>query len=157
MPFPFLLRRDTSPKLRILQFCQLSITGLTILATFLAAVVPSTHKGFTFGLLYSLILTSCTTTFLVYKEQTRAAQGTLSKAKYVKYQLHKLFAAAGMSVLGFIASAATPKGPDDTKRPGQQGLWIGGVKVNKWQGMILWMVFFNWYGLQIPCLTMSRY
>jgi len=144
MPYSFALNRDTSPKLRILQLCQLSITGLTILATFLAAVIPSQHKGFTFGILYSLIFTSCTTTFLVHKEQIRAKQGTLTKDKYIKYQLLKIFAAVGMSVLAFIASAATPKGPIDTKIPGQQGLWIGGVKVNKWQGMILWMVFFNW-------------
>lgn len=144
MPFRFALGRGTSPKLRILQLCQLSITACTIVAVFLTAVIPSRHKGFTFGLLYSSILTSCTTTFLVHKELRRAAQGTLTKDKYIKYQLLKIFAALGLSVVAFVASAATPKGPVDVKKPGDQGLWIGGIKVNKWQGMILWLVFFNW-------------
>ncbi|KAF2846703.1 hypothetical protein T440DRAFT_501579 [Plenodomus tracheiphilus IPT5] len=161
MPFPFTLARDTSPKLRVLQACQLSIAGLTIIATFLAAVIPSKHKGFTFGILYSLIFTSCTTAFLVYKEQTRAAQGSLTKDKYVKYQLFKMVAAVGCSILGFIASAATPKGPSDPKRPGQSGLWIDGIKVNKWQGMIMWMIFFNWVFLWAGlfyscCMTGNR-
>lgn len=144
MPFPFALPRDTSPRLRILQLCQLSITGLTILATFFAAVIPSKHKSFTFGLLYSLILTSFTTTYLVYKEQKCAAQGILSKDKYVKYQLFKIIAAAGLYFVGFIAHLASSSGEKEVKHPGEQGLWIGNVKVNRWQGMILWMNFFNW-------------
>lgn len=144
MPFPFALPRDASRKLRILQTCQLSITGLTILATFFAAVIPSKHKGFTFGLLYSLILTSFTTTFLVYKEQKCAAQGILTKDKYVKYQLFKIIAAGGLYIIGFIAHLATPTGEKDVRRPGEQGLWIGEVKVNKWQAIIMWMSFFNW-------------
>ncbi|KAI8938179.1 hypothetical protein NX059_005844 [Plenodomus lindquistii] len=161
MPFPFALARDVSPKLRILQACQLSIAGFAVIATFLAAVVPSKHKGFTFGILYSLIFTSCTTTFLVYREQTRAAQGNLSKDKYVKYQMFKMAAAVGCSVLGFIASSLTPKGPADHKRPGQTGLWIDGIKVTKWQAMIMWMIFFNWVFLWASlfyscCMTGSK-
>ncbi|CAO2654053.1 Nn.00g107860.m01.CDS01 [Neocucurbitaria sp. VM-36] len=132
-----------STRLRAIQICQLSVVLLTILATLLAAVIPQKHKGFTFGLLYSLILTSITTTFLVRKEQIRAANGTLGKDKYVKYQLFKIIAAAGLYVVGFVAFLAS-SGGNDTRKPGEQGLWIGGVKVNKWQGMILWIHFFNW-------------
>ncbi|KAH9861695.1 hypothetical protein J1614_011448 [Plenodomus biglobosus] len=144
MRFPFTLAQNVSPKLRILQACQLSIAGLTLLATLLAAVIPSKHKGFTFSILYSLILTSCTTTFLVYKEQQRAAQGMLSKDKYAKYQMFKMGAAVGSSIVGFVASCATPNGPADAKRPGEMGLWVDGIKVNRLQGMVMWMIFFNW-------------
>lgn len=145
MPFPFALPRDASHKLRIIQLAQLSITALTIVATFLTAVVPSKHKGFTFGFLYYLIFTSITTTFLVYKEQVNAARGTLTKDKYVKYQLFKIIAAVGLTIVAFVASSATPSGPEDVHRPGEQGWWINGVKVNKWQGYIMKINFFNWY------------
>ncbi|KAJ4374851.1 hypothetical protein N0V83_001929 [Neocucurbitaria cava] len=131
-----------STRFRAIQICQLSVVFLTTVATFLAAVIPQKHKAFTFGLLYSLILTSITTTFLIRKEQGRAANGTLGKDKYVKYQLFKIFAAAGLYVVGFVAFLAS-SGGNDTRKPGEQGLWIGGVKVNKWQGMIFWIHFFN--------------
>ncbi|KAF1943843.1 hypothetical protein EJ02DRAFT_452898 [Clathrospora elynae] len=144
MPFPFALPRDASPRLRILQLCQLSIAGLTILATFFAAVIPQKSKAFTFSLLYSLIFTSMTTTFLVYKEQKCAAAGTLSKEKYVRYQLFKIAGAFGMSVVGFIAYVITSPIGDDKHRQGEQGLWLNGHKVGKWQSLILWMNFFNW-------------
>lgn len=114
------------------------------------------RHSFTFGLLYSLILTSITTTFLIRKEQVRAANGTLGKDKYVKYQLFKIFAAAGLYVVGFVAFLAS-SGGNDTRKPGEQGLWIGGVKVNKWQGMILWIHFFNWYVVSLFdwCVSMK--
>lgn len=104
----------------------------------------SLYVRFTFGLLYSLILTSITTTILVRKEQIRAGNGTLTKDKYVKYQLFKLIAAAGLYVVGFIAFLAS-SGGNERQRPGEQGLWIGGVKINKWHGMIIWLNIFNWY------------
>ncbi|KAF1848763.1 uncharacterized protein K460DRAFT_364735 [Cucurbitaria berberidis CBS 394.84] len=149
-----------SPRLRAIQICQLGIVSLTILATLLTAVIPSKHTAFTFGLLYPLILTSITTTILVRKEQIRALNGTLNKDKYVKYQLFKIIAAAGLYVVGFIAQLVTSSG-NEVRKPGEQGLWIGGVKVNKWQGAILWMSFFNWVFLWASlfyscCMTGQR-
>ncbi|KAH7366593.1 hypothetical protein BKA66DRAFT_425078 [Pyrenochaeta sp. MPI-SDFR-AT-0127] len=132
-----------SPRLRAIQIAQSSIVIFTIVATLLTAAIPSKHKFFTFGLLYSLILSSITTTYLLRKEQIRAINGTLTKDKYVKYQLFKIIAAAGLYVVGFIGHVASPGG-NDVQKPGEQGLWIGGVKINKWQGLIIWMNFFNW-------------
>jgi hypothetical protein len=141
---------DASPRLKAVQIAQLSIVILTLIATFLAAVIPQKHKSFTFSLLYSLILTSITTTFLVRKEQLAAATGALTKDKYVKYQLIKMISAVGLYIVGFIMFLATPNG-HDTQRMGEQGLWMKGVKVNRYQGWILWMHFFNWY-VNIPGL-----
>jgi len=133
-----------SIRLRVLQTCQLSIAFLTIFAAFLTLVIPSKTKKFTFGLLYCLILTSITTSILVRKERVRAANGTLSKDKYFKYQIFKFIAALGMSVIGSVAFfVATPSG-NATQKPGEQGLWIHGHKLNRWQGMIIWLNFFNW-------------
>jgi hypothetical protein len=135
---------NTSPRLKIIQACQLLIVCLTILATFFAAVIPQKHKAFTFGLLYPLILTSCSTTFLVLREQRRARQGTLTKDKYVKYQLFKLFAAFGLSFVGFILDFFTHDAKCDAQRPGEQGLWVRCIKVNRWQGLIMLMNAVNW-------------
>ncbi|KAL1598906.1 hypothetical protein SLS60_008051 [Paraconiothyrium brasiliense] len=139
------LPRDASPRLKAIQGCQMAIALLTIVATFLAAIVPQKHKAFTFGLLYPLILISCSTTFVVVREQRRAREGTLTKDKYVKYQLFKLFAAFGLAFLAFVLSLVLgeKKVECDVKRPGEQGLWLGCIKVNKWQALILWMNAFN--------------
>ena len=147
MAFLFGLPRDASPRLKAIQGLQLSITALTILATFFAAVVPHKHKRFTLGLLYPLIFVSCSTTFLVHREQRRAREGTLTKQRYVKYQLYKLFGGFALAFVGFIADIATSDQNCDAKRPGETGLWLRCIKVNTWQGLILWLNFFNWYVL----------
>jgi hypothetical protein len=105
-----------------------------------------THSSirFTFGLLYTLILTSISTTAILRKEQIRAQNGTLTKKVYVKYQIIKLGSALALSVVGFIGHLAS-SGGDDARKPGQQGVWVGGVKLNKWHGMIILMNVFNWY------------
>jgi hypothetical protein len=138
------LPRDASPRLKFIQGAQLTLVFLTLLATFLAAVIPHKHKAFTFGLLYPLILTSCSTTFLVYREQRRAREGTLTKNKYARYQLFKLLAAFGLAFVGFVLDIATSDGECDEKRPFETGLWLRCIKVNAWQGVILWMNMFNW-------------
>ncbi|KAL6710612.1 hypothetical protein ACN47E_008660 [Coniothyrium glycines] len=144
MVFFWNLPSDASPRLKAIQGCQLAIVSLTTLATSLAAIIPQKHKAFTFGLLYPLILTSCSTTFLVLREQRRVREGTLSKQRYVRYQLFKLFAAFGLSFVGFFLDFFTSDDNCDAKRPGENGLWIRCIKVNKWQGMIMWLNFFNW-------------
>jgi len=137
------LPSDASPRLKALQIAQLSIVFLTMIATFLTAVIPQEHKAFTFGLLYSLIGTSITTTILVRKEQLAALKGALTKDKYVKYQLFKMISAVGIYIIGFIAFLASPGG-NHVQKPGEQGLWIHGVKINRYQGWIIWMSIFNW-------------
>lgn len=144
MAFPLGLPPTASPRLKVIQGLQLSVTALTILATFFAAVIPHKHKRFTFGLLYPLILISCSTTFLVHREQRRARQGTLTKQKYIKYQLCKLIAGFGLAVVGFVADVFTYDKNCDRKGVGETGLWIRCIKVNTWQGAILWLNFFNW-------------
>ncbi|KAK3213507.1 hypothetical protein GRF29_28g127700 [Pseudopithomyces chartarum] len=144
MAISFSLPADASPRLKVIQGLQLGVTALTILATFLAAVIPHKHKRFTFGLLYPLILISCSTTFLVHRERRRAREGTLTKQKYVKYQLYKIFAAFGLAFVGFIADLFTFDENCDKQRPGETGLWLRCIKVNKWQGAILWLNVFNW-------------
>jgi hypothetical protein len=136
---------DDAPRgLKIVQIAQVSIIFLTVIATFLTAVIPQKHKAFTFGLLYSLILTSITTTILVRKEQLAAAKNLLTKDKYAKYQLYKMAAAFALYFVGFIAwLASTPK-EQESLRPGENGAVLGGVKINKYQGWIMWMHFFNW-------------
>jgi hypothetical protein len=135
---------DASPRLKAIHGAQIGIVLLTIIATFLTAVIPQKHKTFTFGLLYSLIFTSITTTILVRKEQQAALKGVLSKDKFVKYQLLKMISAVGLYIVGFIAFLASTPSKGDPHRAGEQGLWIGGVKVNRYQGWIMWMHFFNW-------------
>jgi hypothetical protein len=138
------LPRDTSPRLRIIQGCQVTIAALTILALLITLIFPFQRKLFTLSLLYTPILTSITTVFLIVREQRRAVAGTLSKQKYVKYQLLKMAAAFGMSIVGFIGHVASTPAEGDAHRAGEQGLWISGVKINKWQGLLLWLNFFNW-------------
>jgi hypothetical protein len=138
------LPRDASPRLRIIQGCQITIAALTILALFITLIFPVQRKLFTLSLLYTPILTSITTIFLIVREQRRAAAGTLSKEKYVKYQLFKMAAAFGMSIIGFIGHVASTPAEGDEHRVGEQGLWISGIKINKWQGLLLWLNFFNW-------------
>jgi hypothetical protein len=151
MPFPFTLPRDVSPRLRGLQICQLSVVGVTIVSTFFAAVIPSKHKAFTFSLLYSLILTSITTTFLIYKEQKTAVQGILTKDKYAKYQLYKLLAAFAMGTVGWIMSLALSGGDTTNHQPkAGNGLWLNGVKVNSFHWIIIWTNALNWYGFIRP-------
>jgi hypothetical protein len=136
---------DASPRLKGLHIAQVGLIMCTIIATFLTAVVPSRHTKFTFGLLYSLIFTAITNTILLRKEQTAAFKGLLTKDKFVKYQLFKLISAFGLYIVGFILFVASmPKGHGD-QTPVSQGMWIGGVKVNTWRGLIMWMHFFNWY------------
>lgn len=135
---------NTSPRLKAIQGAQLGVVALTLLATFFAAVIPHKHKPFTFGLLYPLLLTSCSTTFLVLREQRRAREAALTKEKYVKYALLKLFAAFGLAFVGFVLDIVSSDGECDKKRPGETGLWLRCIKVNKWQGMILWLNVFNW-------------
>ncbi|KAF2437921.1 hypothetical protein P171DRAFT_437529 [Karstenula rhodostoma CBS 690.94] len=140
----FNLPHSASPRLKAIQNAQLSIVALTLLATLLAAAIPHNHKPFTLGLLYPLLLTSCSTTFLVLREQRRARDGALTKDTYVKYQLCKLLCAFGLAFVGFVLDAVNSDGKCDEKRPGETGLWLRCVKVNKWQGMILWLHLFNW-------------
>ncbi|KAH7409905.1 hypothetical protein DE146DRAFT_604301 [Phaeosphaeria sp. MPI-PUGE-AT-0046c] len=138
------LPADASPRLKAVQIAQISIIFLTMIATFLTAVIPQEHKAFTFGLLYTLIFTSFTTTIILRKEQQAALKGELTKSKYVKYQVIKLASAFGLSIVGFIAFIASTPQEGGKHRAGEQGLWIGGVKVNRYQGWILWLNFFNW-------------
>jgi hypothetical protein len=144
MPFSLGLPRHGSPRLRVIQLCQISIAVLSILATLITLVIPLKYKLFTLSLLYTPILTSITTVFLVVKEQKRAVAGTLSKQKYVKYQLLKMAAAFGMAVVGFVGYLASAPTNGDKQHVGEQGLWLNGIKVNRWQGLILWLNFFNW-------------
>jgi hypothetical protein len=140
------LPEDASPRLKAVHIAQLSITILTIVATFLTAVIPQKHKVFTFGLLYGLIFSCVSTTLIVRREQQAARTGALTKQKYVKYQVVKMVAATGAYIVAFIAFlASTPSEPESHSR--RQGLFIGGVHVNKYQGWILWMHFFNWVSL----------
>jgi uncharacterized membrane protein len=144
MPFLLALPRDASPRLRGLQICQLGVVGLTMVCTFLTAVVPSKHKAFTFSLLYGLMLTSITTSILINKEQKAAARGTLTKDKYAKYQLWKIGAAFVMYFIAFIAFLASPGGNEERQRPNENGLFIKGVKINTLQSTIMWLSTFNW-------------
>lgn len=139
----FTLRGDVSPRLRALQFCQLSVVALTAVYTFLAAVVPSKHKAFTFSLLYGLILTSITTSVLLRKEQKAAAQGILTKDKYAKYQLWKLAAGFAMYFVAFIGFVATPSGNEQLGR-NENGLVMNGNKITTFHSIILWTSTFNW-------------
>jgi hypothetical protein len=141
---------ESAPRaLRILQTAQTAIAGFTILATIITIIFPFRYKLFTLSLLYTPILTSITTILFVVKEQKRAQAGTLSKQKYVKYQLLKMASAFGLSVIGFIGYLASAPHVDDPaeRHPGTQGLWINGIKINKWQGLLIWVNFFNWYVL----------
>ncbi|KAF2727033.1 hypothetical protein EJ04DRAFT_452171 [Polyplosphaeria fusca] len=146
MTFLFDLPSDTSPRLRWLQILQFSVTIFTIIATFLAAVVPSKTKAFTFSLLYGLILSSFTTTFILYREQAAARAGALTKDKYAKYQLYKMVAAVVMNIVAFIAGTVTvvATGEGQAKGPNEQGLWIHGVKVTTWHSFILGAQALNW-------------
>lgn len=138
------LPANASPRLKAVQIAQLSIVALTMIATFLTAVIPQKHKAFTFGLLSTLIFTSFTTTFILRREQQAARKDELTKSKYVKYQVIKLASAFGLSIVGFICFLAATPHEGEKHKPGEQGLWIGGVKVNRYQGWILWLNFFNW-------------
>jgi hypothetical protein len=133
--------------LRILQISQTAIAGFTILATLITIILPFPYKLFTLSLLYTPILTSITTILFVVKEQKRAQAGTLSKQKYVKYQLLKMASAFGLSIIGFIGYlASAPHVYEEAGRHhGEQGLWVNGIKVNRWQGLLLLLNVFNWY------------
>jgi hypothetical protein len=124
--------------------CQLGVAGLTVVFTFLTAVIPSKHRAFTFSLLYSLILTSITTSILIHREQKAAAKGLLSKDKYAKYQLWKIAAGFVMGFIAFIAFVVSPGGVEERKRPNENGMWIKGVKINTFQCMIIWLNTFSW-------------
>lgn len=143
MPFLLAFPRDASPRLRGLQICQLCVVTLTTVYVFLAAVIPSKHKAFTFSLLYGLILTSITTSILINKEQKAAAQGLLTKDKYAKYQLWKIAAGFCTYFIGFIGFVATPGGDEKLGR-NENGLIMNGVKINTFQSIILWTNTFNW-------------
>ncbi|KAH3953622.1 hypothetical protein HBH53_028040 [Parastagonospora nodorum] len=138
------LRQDAPRGLKIVQTAQASIVVLTVIAAFLTAVIPQKHKTFTFGLLYSLIFTSITTTILVRKERLAAAKNLLTKDKYVKYQMFKIVAAFGMYFIGFILWIASMPKKQESLRKGESGMILGGVKINRYQGWIMWMHFFNW-------------
>lgn len=123
--------------------CQLGVVGLTTVYVFLAAVIPSKHKAFTFSLLYGLILTSITTSILINKEQKAAAQGLLTKDKYVKYQFWKIAAGFVTYFIAFIGFLASPHGDEKLGR-NENGLIMNGVKINNFQSIILWTNTFNW-------------
>ncbi|KAI4614005.1 hypothetical protein J4E80_006695 [Alternaria sp. BMP 0032] len=138
------LPRDASPRLRIIQNCQMGIALLAVVAAFFTLVIPSERKFFTLSLVYTPLLTSITTVYLVRREQRRAVAGTLSKQRYIKYQCFKMAAAIGMSIIGFIGHVASTPAKGDVHFAGERGLWISGVKINTWQGLLLWLNFFNW-------------
>jgi len=138
------LPNDASPRLKALHIAQVGLITLTILATLLTAVVPSKHTKFTFGLLYSLIFTAITNTILLRKEQVAAAKGLLTKDKYVKYQLFKMISAVGLYIVGFILFVASSPSGNGEQTPVSHGLYLGGVRINRYRGWILWMHFFNW-------------
>lgn len=132
--------------LRILHSAQIAIAGLAIFAFFVTVLLPFRRKLFTLSLLYTPILTSITTVFFLVRERKHAEAGTLSKTRYAKYQVLKMVAAFGMSIIGFIlyAASAPAEADQDKHYPGQQGLWLNGVKIGRWQGALLWLSFFNW-------------
>lgn len=143
MTFLLAFPPNASPRLKGLQICQLTIVGLTVLYTFLTAVVPSKHKAFTFSLLYGLILTSITTSILINKEQKAGARGLLTKDKYAKYQLWKIIAGFVLYFVAFIGFSVTPGGNEKLGRNGS-GLILNGVRINTFQSIILWTGTFNW-------------
>ena len=143
MPFLLAFPPHASPRLKGLQICQLGVVGLTVLYTFLAAVIPSKHKAFTFSLLYGLILTSITTSILINKEQKAGARGLLTKDKYAKYQLWKIGAGFSMYFVAFIGFMVTPGGNAKLGR-NENGLIMNGVKINTFQSIIMWTSTFNW-------------
>lgn len=143
MPFLLAFPPNASPRLKGLQICQLGVVGLTIVYTFLTAVIPSKHKAFTFSLLYGLIFTSITTSILINKEQKAGAAGLLTKDKYAKYQLWKIVAGVVMYFIAFIGFTITPGGNDKLGRNGN-GLIMNGVRVNTFHSIILWTSTFNW-------------
>jgi hypothetical protein len=151
MKFPsmkfFSLPEDAPRGLKVLQIAQASIVALTAIAAILTAIIPQKHKAFTFGLLYSLIFMSMSTSFLLRKEQALARTGTLTKQKYIKYQIFKMVAAFGLSFVGFIMWIASCPKEQRSLKPGESGLILGGVKINRYQGWILWIHTFNWYVL----------
>jgi hypothetical protein len=55
-----------------------------------------------------------------------------------------MLAAVGMYIIGFICWVASTPKEGDKQRPGEQGVWIGGVKLNRYQGWIMWLHVFNW-------------
>lgn len=140
---PFTFTGDVSPRLRGLQICQLGVISLTAVYTFLAAVIPSKHKAFTFSLLYGLILTSITTSFLIRKENKAATQGVLTKDKYAKYQLWKIAAGFALYFVAFIGFAVTPGGKEKLG-PHESGMIMNGVKITTFHSIILWTSTFNW-------------
>lgn len=143
MPFLLAFPPNASPRLKGLQICQLGVVGLTTVYTFLAAVLPSKHKAFTFSLLYGLILTSITTSILINKEQKAGARGLLTKDKYAKYQLWKIGAGFVLYFIAFIGFMITPGGNEQLGR-NENGLIMNGVKINTFQSIILWTSTFNW-------------
>lgn len=147
MPITFAPSANVSPRLRILQHAQLAIAFLAFFAFLVTFLIPFRHKLFTLSLLYTPLLTSITTIFFVVREQKNAEAGTLSKQKYVKYQVLKMVAAIGMSFIGFIGylASAPAEADQDVHHPGTQGMWLNGVKIGRWQGLLLWLNFFNWY------------
>lgn len=144
MVFLLAFPRNASPRLRGLQYCQLTVVSLTALFTFLAAVLPGKHKAFTFSLLTGLILSSITTSILINKEQKTAAQGTLSKDKYAKYQMCKIAAGFATYFVGFLAFLAAPGGNEQRKSAHDNGLWMNGIKINTLQSSIMWLSTSNW-------------
>lgn len=164
MPFTLPSSANAPRGLRILQSAQLAIAGLAICAFFVTFLLPFRHKLFTLSLLYTPILTSITTIFFLVRERKHAEAGTLSKQKYAKYQVLKMVAAIGMSIIGFIGyiASAPAKADQDEHYSGQEGLWLNGVKIGRWQSLLLWLNFFNWYvyfiSLSLPLgLALSLY
>lgn len=143
MPVLLAFPRDATPRLVGLQMCQVGVISLTTVCTFLAAVLPSKHKAFTFSLLSGLILSSITTSVLIHKEQIAASQGLLTKNKYMRYQFWKIGAGFATYFIGFITFLAAPGGDYKLGR-GEQGLVMNGVKINSLQSSILWLSTFNW-------------
>jgi magnesium-transporting ATPase (P-type) len=148
MRFPMRFPRaaNESPRLFLLQSAQLGTAGLAVLTFIITFLLPFRHKLFTLSLLYTPLLTSIPVVFFIARERKHAAAGTLSKQRYAKYQVLKMLAAIGMSIVGFIGYlASAPAEADQDKHSGEQGMWLNGVKIGKWQSLLLWINFCNWY------------
>ncbi|USP74901.1 hypothetical protein yc1106_02175 [Curvularia clavata] len=146
MPFTVSSSANAPRGLRILQSAQVAIAGQAIFACFVTVLLPFRHKLFTLSLLYTPLLTSITTVFFLVRERKHAEAGTLSKRRYAKYQALKMVAAIGMSIIGFIGyiASAPAEADQDKHYSGEQGMWLNGVKIGRWQSALLWLNFFNW-------------
>ncbi|KAF1915887.1 hypothetical protein BDU57DRAFT_408014, partial [Ampelomyces quisqualis] len=101
---------------------------------------------FTFGLLSELFFSSVTTTIVVHNGKLAAYNGALTKDRYVKYELFKMAVDVVMYIVSF----------SNKKRTGEQGVCIGGVKLNRYQGWIVWLHFLLWASWFCSCCMAGR-